>query len=524
MGLQAAPSYSRRAMSAPEHEVEERGTAEGGADATSVQRLGRDAIVYGVGFIAQRAAGLIMLPIYTRYLIPEDYATLHLLQMSLDVAEILLAAGLTAGILRFATKTDDPREERAVFVAAWGMATIFNLLGALALFASADWIARAVLENPAYDVLVMIAATSFLLEPALFVPTVLMQHHQRSMLYTVISVARLVLQLTLNIVFVVGLEWGVRGIVISTLATYLVLGAPLMIYLLRWSGFPLSRTAAWDLLRYGLPYRITEAGQFVLTYADRYFLVAAQGLAVTGVYSLAYQFGFVLVYLGPVPFFLAWDPQRFRLARAPREERDPLYDTGFLFLSVVVVSLAVGLSLFVTPTLEVMSDPAYHAAAGLVPLIVLAYVTNAWSRAFELGIQVAEETLWATWATWIAVGIIVLLYWLLIPPLGAWGAAIATVVAFSVRMALLLIFAQRLWPVRYIWAPHLRLAVYGIAAVVPYFLVRPEALVAQLGLATGLFALYALAVWYGGVLDAERRGAALAWLRRHVRLLRRAEP
>lgn len=482
-------------------------------EATSVRRLGRDAAIYGVGFVLQRAAGLIMLPIYTRYLVPADYATLHLLQMSLDVAAILLSAGLTAGVLRFASKAEDEREGRAVFVAALWMTTLFNVVGAVALVLAADSLAEHVLHNPGYSDLVLVVAASFVLEPVLMVPTILMQATQRAGLYTVVSAVRLGLQLALNVVFVVFLREGVRGIVLSTLLTYLVLAPVLVIWMIRRTGLPFSRRAAGDLLRFGLPYRITEAGNFVLTYVDRYFLVALHGLAVTGVYSLAYQFGFVLVYLGPTPFLLAWDPQRFRLVKRPKEERDPVYDKGFLYLSVLLLTLAVGISLFVTPTLTVMANPEYHGAAGLVPIVLLAYVFNSWSRVFELSIQVSERTLWATYGTWIAVALIVMLYAILIPPYGALGAALATVLAFACRALVFFLFGQRLWPVAWTFRRHVLLLAGATALVSAYFAVEPEGLTAELLLAGVLTVVWFVFVLFGGPLSSEDRRALGDWLR-----------
>lgn len=491
-------------------------------DATSVGRLGRDAVIYGLGFVLSRAAGFIMLPIYTRYLVASDYGTLHLLTMSVDVASILLSSGLTAGVFRFTFKTEDDRERRAVVVAAWWMTFVFNGVGALALLGAAPWIAEVVLENPDYADLVRIVAFNFLLEPCFFVPALLMQVRQRAALYTLASSLRLAIQLGLNILFVVYLEQGVRGIVVGTLIMYLVTTPIMMWWMFRQTGFPLSRKAAWDLVRFGLPYRVTEAGTFTLTYVDRYFLVAAAGLAATGVYSLAYQFGFVLVYLGTHPFMLAWDPQRFQLVTAPREERDRAYNAGFLFLTCLVVTLAVGISLFVTPTLTLMSDPEYHAAAPLVPIILAAYVMQAWSRALEFNIQVSEKTLFTTAGTWIAVAVVVVLYILLIPWLGPLGAALATVIAFAVRVVVFAVFGHYLWPVSYRWFPHLLLVFYGVAAVVPYFLYDPHGFYEEFAIATMLFSAYALLAWRGGVLRPADRAAILAEVRRRWSQLRGA--
>ena len=43
------------------------------------------ATIYGVGNAAQRMVGCLVLPIYTRYLIPADYGTLSMMQILLGI-------------------------------------------------------------------------------------------------------------------------------------------------------------------------------------------------------------------------------------------------------------------------------------------------------------------------------------------------------------------------------------------------------------------------------------------------------
>ena len=45
---------------------------------TSFRRLGRDAALYSIGVLLGRAVSFIMLPVYTRYLSPADYARLSM--------------------------------------------------------------------------------------------------------------------------------------------------------------------------------------------------------------------------------------------------------------------------------------------------------------------------------------------------------------------------------------------------------------------------------------------------------------
>ena len=118
-----------------------------------------------------------------------------------------------------------------------------------------------------------------------------------------------------------------------------------------------------DLRRFGVPYQLVWAGTFVLTFGDRYFLQASHGAAVVGLYGLAYQFGFLVGSLGYMPVMRAWNPQRFQLAAEPRPIRDARYSEGLLYLNLVIVTLGVGLCLFSTPVIAIMSSAAFFEVA-----------------------------------------------------------------------------------------------------------------------------------------------------------------
>lgn len=471
----------------------------------SVGKLGRQTLIYGLAFVLGRAASFLMLPVYTRYLTPADYGVLQLVQMTVEVAGILLAAGTSNGVLRFYFKAEGPENKRRVFASAFYLLQAFNALTAGALALGAGPISEWVLDGPKSVPLVYIAAGSVLFEAWSLIPLLLVQAKQQATLFTVASAARLTLQIGLNLLFLVVLERGVAGVLTSTLLTNLIIGGALSTWMLRQTGFAPARDAMADLLRFGIPYRFTAMGTFVLTFGDRYFLKAYQGLSVTGLYALAYQFGFLLMWSATLPFLRAWNPQRFELAKAPPAERDARYNEGLRYFSLLIVTIAAGIGVFVRPVLVLMADPAYHDAALVVPLIVAAYLVQSWTDVVELGIQISERTRYAAYATWFSVLAILALYSLLIPRFGAFGAALATLVSFTLRFFAFYLFSQKLWPVRYRWGPTLLLLVYASAVTTAAVCWRPVGLLAQFAAATLLFGVYCALAWFGGPLARDER-------------------
>ena len=459
------------------------------------QPLRRDAVIYGAGIVMRRAAALIMLPIYTRLLTPSDYGLLQMLDITLDVASILMSAGMTAGVMCFYFKATTERRRREIIVTAALLVLCMNAIGAVLLALGAGQIHQHVLGGAGTIPLVYIAAANFALNEMLTVPMLLMQIEGRATLFSVTALVRLVGQLSLNILLLVVFRLGPLGILVSTLVTNIAIGGAAMVWMVRRVGFRPSTAAVRDLRRFGVPYQLAIAATFMLQFGDRFFLDHYRGLAVVGLYAFAYQFGFLIDQMGAQPFMRAWQPRRFAATTAPRVEREKADNAGLHALTLCVVSLGLGIVLFVRPALRLIASPEYYPAAKLVPLIVLAFVFQAWSGVVQFGIDAAERTRYATLVTWISAALIAGLYWILIPAYGAYGAAAATVISFAVRTGLMAHFANKVWPMRYDWLRQFRVlglavALCALAWAVPANGLLPEIVVAML-----LYLGYAIYAW-----------------------------
>jgi O-antigen/teichoic acid export membrane protein len=251
-----------------------------------------------------------------------------------------------------------------------------------------------------------------------------------------------------------------------------------------------------------------KAATFVATFADRYFLQAAGNEAMVGLYNLAYQFGFLMIFLGFSPIELVWGPKRLQVAMSANP--DPVLSRGFRFVNLILITTAVGLILFVGDVLHVMATPPFYAAANVVPIIVAAYVLQGWASVQDIGILVSERTRILMVVNWIAALVALGGYALLIPRYYGFGAAIATFVAFAVRYVLTYVASQRVWKVEYEWRPVIRLVVVAAVVCGVAVLLPSLGLATSLGIHLLLLATYLGLVWIGGVMTAAEKTAVLA--------------
>jgi O-antigen/teichoic acid export membrane protein len=472
--------------------------------------VGRHALIYGIGGILGKAVAFIMLPVYTRFLAPADYGVLALIEMTLDVVSIVAGAQLALGVFRFYHKAETEEERHRV------VSTAFLLLGgtyaavATVVFLSAAFLSQLVFGTAEHTVLFRIAAGGMVAQALPIVPFAFARVRDLSMFLVRLGIIKMLLAVTLNIVFLVLFRMGVAGILWSSLISNAAVGLWVAAWTIRQVGFHWSPGITRDLVRYGAPMIVTQFATFVATFGDRYFLQAHADTAAVGLYNLAYQFGFLLAVIGFMPFEQVWGPKRFAIARRP--DRDEVLSRGFVYLNVWLIGLAVFMALFVGDVLRILTTPAFHAAAAVVPVILLAYVFQSWASIQDVGVLVRERTEFITLANWVAAGVAVLGYYLLVPRYLGWGAAIATVLSFFVRWALTYGFSQALWPVRYQWAPVLRLTFFGVLTVAGSHMLPTMTLVTSILVRSGFGVVFMLTCWHGGILTPDERSAALATL------------
>jgi O-antigen/teichoic acid export membrane protein len=469
------------------------------------RRVGRDTVLYGIGTIVARLASVALLPVYTRYLTPADYGLLQLLELAAEVTSILFVAGSRAGMMRFFYRTQDEKERNTVVSTTFFLETFLAIIATLALVAAAHPVWRLMLAGEGSAALVRLAALNFLLATLQNTPFTYLQTAQRAAAYTVTLIVKLVLQIAFNLYFLVYLDMGVIGMLWAAIVANAIVALGTVTWMLSQTGVRVSWPIVRDLRRFGVPYQLTSAGGFILTFGDRFFLQRYQGAAQVGLYALAYQFGFLLHQLAVGPFLRAWLPERHKGKSQPSGVDDSETRQGFLIFNLMLLSMATAIALGSRLAIRLLTEESYHSAAAIVPLVIVAYVLQAWVEAVKFGIDVAERTIYYTYASAAATVVAVAGYAFLIPRFGAMGAAVATIVAFSVRFALTLKWAHRLTPVDYGWGRIRQMVLIAAVSVGVSVAVAPASIWLEALLEAGLGVAYAVAVWRLVLHSDERR-------------------
>lgn len=403
--------------------------------ANTKHRLAKHGSIYFLGNILQRAVSFIMLPIYTRYLTPADYGILELLSMTIDFVALIFGMQVADAIFRYYAKYDEEKDKNEVVSSALFLVATLNTAGMLLVWTAAEPLSNFIFGNPENSRLLILFSVTLVTQSTIAVPLVFLRAMERSLTFLTFSVTKLAMQLGLNIYFVVILGMKVEGVIYGALITGVVMSLLLSAYTLRFTGIRWSLTKSREIVRFSIPLIGAGLLSFYFTFGDRFFLRLYSGVEAVGIYSLAYKFGFLLTFLVVGPFNNIWKAEMYHVAK--KENAVRIFQDAFLVLSTFLIFFAVGISVFIRELLMIMSAPEFWSAAQIVPVIMAAYVFQAWTWYGSFGVLFKERTIERTYGNLLAVIVITPGYLLLIPLYGPMGAALATLVAFAARCAYL---------------------------------------------------------------------------------------
>ena len=117
---------------------------------TNLKELGSHSIIYGLGSIAQSAAGLLLLPILTSALSREDFGVYSMIVMASTIASAVFYLGITSALPRSYFDYTSNEDRRAVFTTAFIILVFGAMIQALIGYYLGDTISTLLVRKSEY--------------------------------------------------------------------------------------------------------------------------------------------------------------------------------------------------------------------------------------------------------------------------------------------------------------------------------------------------------------------------------------
>ncbi|MCE5421171.1 MAG: oligosaccharide flippase family protein [Acidithiobacillus sp.] len=406
-----------------------------------LRTLVRDTAVYAVGVVLSRLVGFVMIPVYTRVLTPADYGVVETISRLTDIVGLLVGLGMSEALLRFYNEAKTEQQRGSLISTSLVLTGLATALATLVLLPVAPAVTRLTFGNAAYAHLVALALLSMMLGNLGLLPLTLLRAQGRAWEYTALSVVQLVTALSLNILLVVHLRWGVAGVVWSGLLNGGAWSLALVCWLVARHGGRFNARWALALAAYGVPLVPAAIAQFVLHFSDRFFLVRLVPMAEVGVYALAYRVAMLVsVFTGIAN--TAWWPWVFaRHAAGDEVQTIRRGSAAMLALGSVVCS---GVMLSAHPCIRLLAGPSFWRSADYVPWLALAYWFFVSTFVLSVPMRLHNRTRLLAGANVTTAAVCLALNAVAIPRFGAWGAAGVTTFSMGLLALLEVGYGRRL--------------------------------------------------------------------------------
>lgn len=403
----------------------------------------KDFPIYLASTAIAAAVPILLMPVLTRGLTPDDYGRMAMLLTLIGILTPIINFG-TLPYLGVAFHQQDHdglrRTLSSIMVIPLAMAVLVTMASFGFRGPVADWLSL----PPGWVTLAAPIALTMTLPQMLLV---LLRMRNEARAYAVIEVGGAVLNLTLTGALLIGLHqgWLARSQAMAVAGVILSLVAVLWLRRLKLLGAPRERKIVTDTLRFGAGVVPHDVANQALRIVDRVMIMGILGAASAGEYAVAAQIGSMML-LVLSAFNRAWTPYLFARLRLDTPEADrQIVRAMRLAMAGMIAGWLVFLA--ITPLLfRLLVDARYHAAIGPTMWVATGYLFMGIYMTYVDNLFYLKKTHYLSMVTGAAVVLNTLLSYLMIHLFGVSGAGIAFAGTSAAIMVAVLLIVNWLRP------------------------------------------------------------------------------
>jgi O-antigen/teichoic acid export membrane protein len=468
------------------------------------KNLLKQTAIYGLATVFPRVFSFVLVPLYTHVLPKEEYGEMSLVFSWMVLFNVVLAYGMETSFFRFFNKESEPN---AVFNTA-----ILSILSTSLLFLGVALL----FQNPVANLLridatyIVYTIWILVLDALVIVPFSKLRADQKPIRYAVIKIANVAINLGLNVFFLIYLpklisasnfgfldfiylpNFQIGYIFISNL---IASGLTFLILLPHY--FQISWKMNWDLwkkmMRYGSPILVAGIAFSVNETFDRilldWLLPPDIAKAQIGAYSACYKLALFMT-LFATAFRLGIEPFFFSHAKSKNAPQTYSLITQYfvIFGAIILIVVVVFADLL---KLIMIRDSSYFEAMQIVPLIIIANLFLGIYHNLSVWYKLTDKTMMGAYISLVGASVTLLLNYFLIPEIGYFGSALATVSAYGLMMTLSFFIGKKYYPIPYNTTKIMGyLSVSIVGSLLHFYFFRENYLIGTLFLLTFSFFVY----------------------------------
>ena len=412
-----------------------------------MKRLFSDSVIYGASGVLSRMINIFLLPLYSKSFTVSEYGVLAILVVVTSILSQLAILQFSSGAFRFVNLKSSHQNKTTTYSTWFWTQLLISILFLLITYLFSTKLSMFLFSTGNYSTLLTLAVASIPLSTFESVCMTNWRIHSKKWHVTAVNIVGVLIQIFLNYYFIKYLNWGIFSIVWSTLIVSMLKAIVSFVYLfdfIKITAF--SKKHFLELYRYSAPFIPAGISIWVVTFFDRILLEKLSGTYEVGIYQMGNTIsGFILI---PISGFLfAWSPYVFSILDLPKHKEQIARIVEVFTIGTALVGFLC--SLFASEILYLFTDPKFYESNIIIPILIFSNISMGLYQLSGIGCAIVKKTTPIMWATITSSIINIVLNIILIPQLNAFGAAIATLISYSIIPLYLFVKAQKVYKLPY---------------------------------------------------------------------------
>lgn len=386
--------------------------------------LFKNTLYFGIANIGSRLIYVILTPLYAYALTAEEYGLSDLIQSTVLFCMPLFTIQISSSVMRFAMDKNYERGSifrTAIKILFLSTVLVGGLTGGIVTFMNL---------SPYYFFLPIL----YFFSAAQEIFSQFCKANDKVFLFAIEGILSASTLLVFNALFLLVFKMGVLGymlaIVISNIISlvFLTIGGKLVKY---YKIGKKDRALTYEMIRYSLPLVPSKISWWIMSLSDRYIIGAICGVAMSGMYAIAYKIPGILDVFVNI-FIQAWQISIIKRYEN-KDENSSVYCSDIFHKYTALIFIAAAcLIIFIKPLAKILFTSSFFEAWKYVPLLIVAILFSSIQNFFGSIYTAAKASSKVFYSTLVGALINLILNFCLIPIWNVYGAIISTCISYMI--------------------------------------------------------------------------------------------
>ncbi|MFT4414715.1 oligosaccharide flippase family protein [Fredinandcohnia humi] len=406
----------------------------------------KNTIIYTVGAMIPKFLVFLLLPLYTIYLNPDEYAIVTTITAYNSLLIIFYGLGFQSSTVRIFYGVDKKEEQKKLLAQIFLFLIIFSAILSIVLLGLQNILGSIFFNNISFESYYKLLIIFTFFNSFQIIPFIVMRVNEQPRYFLFHNILYSSAYLTFNIIFLVIREEGAYGIVKAIVYANIVAAVLLVLYMIKQlkllSHIKIDLRKNMEYISFSLPFIFHMLGWSIFSVSDRIIIERYDTLYNLGIYSLGSQLVSILMIIIN-SLNQAVNPRIYKEYYGKKYLPKNFMNKVVLGSIVFVGVISIFLYQLIEPIISIVGSSSYQADYSFVKYLLISLIFHSIYIYVATPLFIFKKSILISSITIFSAIINLLLNIILIKAIGFHGVAVATMFSKGLLLVLTYIAARR---------------------------------------------------------------------------------